>query len=116
MKTFIIFACFTFVLSFAEMENTEDLTKVYCSSSEQLKIRVCVIENRADMVIDIFRNCVNKIAFYNTVDEMSEFVCGNATDEQYAEYRSCFDSGMMSENLSNPNFLKIIKLCLSRYT
>lgn len=73
---------------------------------------LCLIENRAKIVIDLFRNCIIQIKYHQTLNELTDFICKDVESEEFAKYEKCFNPALAAEAQAYPHLLGIVKKCI----
>ncbi|XP_067128205.1 uncharacterized protein [Centruroides vittatus] len=75
----------------------------------------CGLVNGMDLVREFYRNCVQQVKFFQSLEEIDNYVCNLKYDQkEYDKYIKCFRGAMFALNRYQPTtFDKILK-CFSK--
>ncbi|XP_067122204.1 uncharacterized protein [Centruroides vittatus] len=106
----IAFSCFAFL----NAQPTPNIHKQYCAVKRHDVVRSCLMENRATVIVDIFRNCAMRAKYHDTLDELTEYMCRDTNSQEFATFEKCMDPFIDAEAEANPNLKNIAHKCIKK--
>ncbi|XP_023234105.1 uncharacterized protein LOC111633727 [Centruroides sculpturatus] len=91
----------------------DDMVTRYCALKDRARARYCSLENHFVLITEFHKNCVQQVKFFQTFEEIDEFICNRKNTMEYGKYIKCFRAAMFALNQDNPStFSKTLK-CLT---
>ncbi|XP_023216937.1 uncharacterized protein LOC111619454 [Centruroides sculpturatus] len=106
----IAISCFALL----DAQPTPSIHAQYCAVKRHDVVRSCLMENRATIIVDIYRNCAMRVKYYDTLDELTEYMCRDTNSEEFATLEKCMDPAIDVEAQANPNLKNIVHKCIKK--
>ncbi|XP_067128238.1 uncharacterized protein [Centruroides vittatus] len=96
--------------------SSENFGERFCALSDDSKVnfRFCLIENGLEIENQLYKNCAQRVKFFQTFLELDQYLCKIRNTQKHEIYDKCFNSAKKTLSLSNPNVYPISSKCLTQ--